>query len=126
MRSGALSGRATTAPCSGRRNGARRYGWGRPVCPNVGARLARRPTLVRATGRSSLSRYRERHPDKSVEQRCQEGDRIGVSVRLLTWPRNQPSRETVGLDANQALDWYPASDTIPLRILEGDGNGGAL
>ena len=64
MRSGALSGRATTAPCSGRGNGARRYGWGRPVRPDVGARLARRPTLIRATGGPSLSPYYERHPDK--------------------------------------------------------------
>ena len=33
---------------------------------------ARRPTLIRAAGRSSLSPYCERHPDKSVEQRCRE------------------------------------------------------
>jgi hypothetical protein len=25
---------------------------------------------------SSLSRYRERHPDKPFEQRCQEGDAL--------------------------------------------------
>jgi len=57
------------------RRAQRRYGWGRPVRPDVGARLARRPTFVRATGRSSLSRYRERHPDKSVERRSQEGNK---------------------------------------------------
>ena len=62
--SGALSGRATIAPCSGRGNGARRYGWGGPVRPDVGARLARRPTRIRATGGPSLSPYYERHPDK--------------------------------------------------------------
>ncbi len=58
------SGRAITAPCSSRGNGARRYGWGRPVRPDVGARLARRPTRIRATGGPSLSPYYERHPDK--------------------------------------------------------------
>ena len=36
----------------------------RPVRPGVGARLARRPTRIRATGRSSPSPYYERHPDK--------------------------------------------------------------
>ncbi len=64
--SDALSGRATLAPCSGRRNGARRYGWGGPVRADVGARLGGRPTLVRAAGRSSLSHHRERHPDKAL------------------------------------------------------------
>jgi hypothetical protein len=54
---GALSGCATTAPCPGRGNSARRYRCRRPVRPDVGARLAPRPTLVRATGRSSPSRY---------------------------------------------------------------------
>jgi hypothetical protein len=28
--------------------------------------------------RSSLSRYRERHPDKPFEQRCQEGDALNL------------------------------------------------
>ena len=68
------AGRATIAPRSGRRNGARRSRWGRTVRPDVGPRLARRPTRIRDTGGSSLSRYDERHPDKSVEQRCQEGN----------------------------------------------------
>ncbi|RKE39035.1 TetR family transcriptional regulator [Paraburkholderia sp. BL23I1N1] len=39
---------------------------GRPVRPDGGARLARRPALIRATGRSSGSRYYGRHPDKSA------------------------------------------------------------
>jgi len=35
---------------------------------DVGARLARRPTRIRATGRSSLSRYRERHPGDDIRK----------------------------------------------------------
>ena len=92
------SGRATTAPCSGRGNGARRYGWGRPVRPDVGARLARRPTLIRATGRSSLSRYRERHPDKSVEQRCQEGNVLNQICRRILSYQESPG------DSNQTAE----------------------
>src|SRR5262245_18497124 len=116
MHSGALSGRATTAPCSGRGNGARRYGWGRPARPDVGARLARRPTLIRATGRSSLSRYRERYPDKSVEQRCQEGNVLNQIADA-----DSPTRKALGSEPDggklTGADTRTAITGVPGEIL---------
>ena len=54
--------RMPTAPYASRRYGAQRHEWGRSVRPDVGPRLACRPTIIRTTGR-------ERHPDKSAWQR---------------------------------------------------------
>ena len=89
------AGARLLAPCSGRGNGTRRYGWGGPVRPDVGARLGGRPTLIRAAGGSPLSHRRERHPDKSFAQRCEEGELIcwrntreRVDAPIKSWKRS--------------------------------------